>query len=64
MLEGLYLFRRSRITNSAPESRAKAVPPKPGSISGTAPATASPDTPIKSKIIPKIFVTFGNLPKM
>jgi len=60
----LYLFRRPRSTSSAPESSAKAVTAEAGLISGTVfmEATATPDTPIKSNIIPTSFVTFESSP--
>src|SRR6185436_17899033 len=50
-----YFFRRLLITSKAPESRVRALALEPGSISGTAEASAAPDTPTSSKNIPTSF---------
>ena len=51
-----YFFRRLLITSKAPESRVRALALEPGSISGTAEASAAPDTPTSSKNIPTSFI--------
>jgi hypothetical protein len=59
--KGQIYFRRPRITNRAPETKASALTPELASISGTVPAIAAPDTPITSNAIPIIFLTYKSL---
>ena len=50
-----YFFRRPRITSTAPEINAIALPADAGLISGTVVAKAALPTPINSKTLPNSF---------